>query len=377
MAPASFSAPQPRRGESIDDLETPLVYVDLDILEENLDRYASLAAEHDVSLRTHTKAHKCSELAKMQQDRRPDGVLCQKLGEAEVMIRAGIEDILLVVPVVTEVKLDRLCWLAAQCRQFAMLVDSPANIDPLNQAAATREQTIPVVIEIDTGLNRMGVPFGKPAAELASYIEGCEAVELHGILGHDAQLPFLAEDEDHLQELCADTATELGETATAIADETGTESLAVTTGASATAPYMAQHATITELDPGRYLFNDVDILERAPHVSISNCALRVVTTVVSKPSQHRAICNAGSKTFSYIDQPRPRVVGHPDVDFVGKSSEHGHLELTDAAELTVGDRLECIVPNAYGPINIRETLPGVRAGTVETLWNIDARGMDK
>ncbi|MFB6171622.1 MAG: alanine racemase [Haloarculaceae archaeon] len=378
MTTPTFSDARPRLGESVADLETPVVVADLDVVERNLHRYADLADDDGVDLRVHTKAHKIPELARWQQRVRPDGVLCQKLGEAEVMVRDGVEDVLLVCPVVTERKLARALWVADHCERFAMMVDGPANVDPLNRAAGERGQTVDVVMEVDAGLHRMGVQPGEEAVAFGEHVASLEHVSLRGILGHDAHLPFVADDEAHLAELCADTAETLGETADRLEAAVGAADLSVTTGASATAPYMAAQPAVTELDPGRYVFNDVDTLRRAPHVERADCALTVLTTVIAKPTADRAICDAGSKTISYnTDAPDPVPVGRDDVAFPRRSSEHGHLDVSDAPDVSVGDRLEFVVPNAYGPINIHDVVPAVRDGEVRELWTVEARGKDK
>lgn len=377
MSTPTFSDARPRLGEPVSALETPVVTANLAVVERNLARYADLAADNDVALRVHTKAHKIPELARRQQARAPDGILCQKLGEAEVMVRDGIDDILLVCPVVSESKVERLCWVAERCDRFAVLADGPGNVDPLAAVAARRDQTIEVVMEVDAGLGRMGVPPGDEAVAFADHVRDLDGVVLRGLLGHDAHLPFLADDEADLEALCAETAADLAATADRLADEAGVEDPTVITGASATAPYMARQPGVTELDPGRYVFNDVDTLLRAPHVEQSDCALTARTTVISTPTADRAICDAGSKTISYVGSPDPAPVGRDDIAFVGRSSEHGHLDISEASDISVGDRLEFIVPNAYGPINIHELLPAVRDGHVEELWNVEARGKDK
>lgn len=377
MTGPAFSDALPRLGEPAADLETPAVIADLDAVERNMHSFANLADEHGVALRVHTKAHKTPELARRQQALAPDGVLCQTLGEAEIMVRHGIEDVLLVCPVVSRSKLERVVWLAEKCSHFAMMVDEPANLEPLAGVAAERGTTVDVVLEVDVGLRRMGV---QPAAavEVGERIRDAEGVALHGILGHDAHLPYIADDEAELASLCADTAATLGETADDLRSALGVSELTVTSGHSATAPFMAEQDAITELDPGRYVFNDADLLRRGPHVSLEDCALTVLTTVIARPTDDRAICDAGSKTISYnTDAPDPVATGDAAVGFPGRSSEHGHLDVSDAPDVAVGDRLEFVVPNAYGPINVQDVLPAVADGRVRELWTVAARGMDK
>jgi len=377
MATPTFSDAQPRLGEPKGDLETPVVVADLDVVERNLQRYADLTEAHDVGLRVHTKAHKTPELARRQQEIAPDGVLCQTLGEAEVMIQNGLDDVLLVCPAVTDSKLERVAWLAEKCDRFAMVVDGPDNVDPLAETAASHGTTVGVVVEVDVGLDRMGVQPGDEAVAFGEYLRDLDGVQVEGMLGHDAHLPFVAETGEALEALCAQAARQLGSTAERLDDEVGIADLEVTSGATATAPYMAAQNAITEIDPGRYVFNDVDLLERAPHVELDDCALTVLTTVVATPTEDRAICDAGSKTLSYTEAPDPVPANRNDVSFPDRSSEHGHLDVSNAPDVEVGDRLEFVVPNAYGPITLHDTLPVLCDDTVRDSWNVAARGKDK
>lgn len=377
MTTQTFSEARPRLGEAKADLETPVVVADIDAVERNLQRYADLAVDHNVELRPHTKAHKIPELAFRQQELTPGGILCQKLGEAEVMVRDGIDDVMLVCPVVSESKLGRVVWLAEKCERLAMVVDGPGNVDPLSRIAAAHGAPLNVVMEIDVGLERMGTGPGDEAVAFGEHVHELDGVRLSGLLGHDAHLPFVAEDEGELERLCADTAAQLGSTADRLADEVGIGDIEITSGATATAPYMAAQDAITEIDPGRYVFNDVDILLRAPHVELDDCALTVLTTVIATPTEDRAICDAGSKTLSYTDAPNPVPKGRDDVGFPDRSSEHGHLDVSDAPDVGVGDRLEFVVPNAYGPINLHDTIPVLRDDEVRDLWNVEARGKDR
>lgn len=376
MTNPTFAEMQPELGRSVDDLETPVVVADLDVLERNIEHFRTLATEHDLAVRSHTKAHKTPAIARRQQAAFDGGVLCQKLGEAEVMARYGIEDILLVCPVVTESKLRRLCWVADHVDHFATLVDGRDNVDPLQAAAARHGTTVNAVVEVDVGLRRMGVEPGEAAADLATHIEAQSNLSFDGILGHDGHVPYLAEDESALEAGCAEVAEDL-ETCVDAIEAAGLEVPRVISGATATAPYTAQHDVVTELDPGRYVLNDADLLENGPGVELEDCAARFHTTVIARPTPDRAIVDAGSKTIAYVDGPDPVPVGRDDVSFFRKSSEHGFVDVGDAEEpVEVGDRFEFVVPNLWAVINIHDVLPGVRNGQVEEVWHVEARGKD-
>ncbi|MFB6210380.1 MAG: alanine racemase [Halobacteriales archaeon] len=376
MSVPTFSATRPTLGTAKERLETPAVIVDLDTMERNLDRLGTLADTAGVTVRPHVKAHKIPTIARQQESRYGPGVLAQKLSEAEVMVRGGVRDVVLVCPVVTDPKLDHIRWLAEHTDRFAMVVDCPGNVEPVAELAASHDTTIELIVEIDVGIERMGVEPGEDVRELVELIADADGVSLRGILGHDNHIPGAAMTTDDYEARCGAVADELERTV-GIIEDTGTAVETVITGASATARYMADQPVVTELDPGRYLFNDASLLAARPEVSRADCALTVVTTVISRPAPDRAIVDAGSKTLSYVGEPTAVPKHRDDIAFYNRSSEHGWIDVSEAPEIAVGDRLEFIVPNAYGPINIHETLPGIRDGRVAELWSISARGKDK
>ncbi|MFB6299915.1 MAG: alanine racemase [Halobacteriales archaeon] len=375
MSIPTFAETQPTLGTPKDKLETPAVVADLDVVDRNLNHVAEMADTAGVDVRPHVKAHKIPAIARRQESLYGPGVLSQKLSEAEVMVRCGVEDLVLVCPVVSEAKLERVLWLADHTDRFAMVVDCPGNIRPIARMAADRGTTIELILEIDVGIGRMGVEPGEDVKRLAELVNDTTGVTLRGILGHDNHVPGSAMTTAEYESECTAIAEQL-ERVVALIEETGTAVETVITGASSTARYMAEQPVVTELDPGRYLFNDASLLATRPEVTKTDCALTVVTTVISRPAPDRAIVDAGSKTLSYVDDP-PAVPKHrDDIDFYNRSSEHGWIDVSDAPDIAVGDRLEFIVPNAYGPINIHETLPGIRDGGVAETWNISARGKD-
>ncbi len=377
MSLPSFTDSQPTLGQPVETLPTPAVVADLDVLDRNIGTVRELAERHDVDVCSHTKAHKIPALARRQQREFEGGLMCQKLSEAEVMVRHGLDDLLLVCPVVDDPKLDRLCWVAERTERFATTVDGPGNIDPLCDAARRNDTTVDVILEIDTGLERMGVEPGEPAREMARYIEDRPNIEFAGILGHDSQVTYGAETDSAFEAGCRDVVEKLETTVDAVA-HAGIDPGRVISGSTATAPYVASADVVTDIDPGRYVFNDVEMIEHAPTVSAENCGMTVHTTVIARPTPDRAIVDAGSKTVSFLGSLMPVPRNREGIDFFEKSSEHGYVDVSGAeTPVEVGDRLEFIVPNLYGAVNLRETIPAVRDGRIEELWHVAARGRDK
>ena len=155
----------------IEDLDTPALLVDLDGLEDNLDRYQRYFDEHGIGLRPHIKTHKCVAIAHMQMRRGAIGITCQKLGEAEVMAEGGVgRDILIPYNIIGAQKLARLVALARTSTssvgsdtRLTVAADSEYTVQGLAEAAAAADVTVGVVVELDRG--RTGV--GSPAAAAA------------------------------------------------------------------------------------------------------------------------------------------------------------------------------------------------------------------
>ncbi len=132
----------------VEDLDTPTLTIDLDALEENLDRYQKYYTEHGIGLRPHIKTHKSLALASMQMAKGAIGLTCQKLGEAEVMVSGGLAvDIMLPYNLMGKIKLDRMTALATQTR-LTLAADSAYTVRGLSDAASKAGVTVGVVVAI-------------------------------------------------------------------------------------------------------------------------------------------------------------------------------------------------------------------------------------
>ncbi|WP_137290628.1 alanine racemase [Natronorubrum halophilum] len=368
----------PRLDQSRDDLETPAVVVDLDTMEANMREFAEFAQRHDVALRSHVKTHKIPDIAHRQEELSGgDGILCQTLSEAEVMAQNGISDIYLSYMVVEESKLDRLVRLSERLESFATTVDCPGNIDPLQAAADRHGATVDAVLEIDVGLGRTGVPPGEPALEMAARIVDAENLSFAGLMGFEGHVNGEAESEADYERLCEAAMDELQGTAELLESD-GVPVDDVRVGSTGTARHSGKHPVVTEINPGMYPFNDANVVSWAGPIGPADCALTVLTTVISKPADDRVIVDAGSKTMSFDVDRQPIPNERDDIEYVTASEEHGWIDSSDADEpIEVGDRLEFIVPHVCTTVNLHDTLIGTRDGRVEEVWNVQARGKEK
>jgi len=177
----------PAKGASymrIEELDTPVLTIDLDALEGNLDRYQRYYNEHGIGLRPHIKTHKTLAVAHMQIAKGAIGLTCQKIGEAEVMVNGGLnKDILIPFNIIGKQKLDRLTRLARRTERLTVAADSAYTVNGLSEAAAAEGVTIGVVVEVETTANRTGVTSPQGAIELAQLIDKSPGLELRGIMG--------------------------------------------------------------------------------------------------------------------------------------------------------------------------------------------------
>jgi D-serine deaminase-like pyridoxal phosphate-dependent protein len=362
-----------RLGQSKDEIETPAVVLNKTVMERNLEDFASFADEHDVSLRSHVKTHKIPAIARRQVDRTGGGVVCQTISEVEVMVDGGIDDIYLSYIVATQPKLNRLMHLSETLDSFVTTVDSKGNIDPLQAAAAEYDATVDVVLELDIGLNRTGAQ-PADAVELAQYISVARNLRFRGIMAFEAHIKRTAETRAEYDEQCHEAMEEVAAIVEDI-EGAGIPVEEVKVGSTGTAKHSGKHPVVTEINPGMYPFNDVGELGR---VSKEECALTVLTTVISVPTEDRMIVDAGSKTMA-MDTGRNPVPKHrDDIKFFKLSEEHGWIDTSESnEEFSVGDRVEFIIPHVCTTINLHDSLIGLRDGVVENVWEVKARGKVK
>lgn len=348
----------------IDELDTPVLIVDLDALETNLDRYQQYFDSHDIGLRPHIKTHKTLAIAHMQMDWGAIGLTCQKIGEAEVMAGGGINgDLLIPYNIIGPHKLDRLMALTRQAN-VTVAADSEYTVRGLSDAATAADTTVGVLIEVETGANRTGTPTPHHALELARLIDRLPGVELRGIMG----FPTSPEARPMIQEVLA------------LLDKDGLPHPIVSGGSTRHAFQAHEIPELTEYRVGEHIVGGVGHIQAGRH-TVEQCALRVIATVVSRPVEDRAILDAGSKTLSASvlqTENGPSsgyIVEYPEARFSGFSEEHGHIDLSHCERKPhIGERVQVIPVHPCPCVNEHDELVAVRKGQVEAIWPVYARG---
>jgi D-serine deaminase-like pyridoxal phosphate-dependent protein len=332
------------------------------------------ASAAGVRLRPHTKTHKSVHFARRQLALGAAGITVAKLGEAEVMADAGIDDILLAYPVVGSLKLARLRELLLRVPRFTCAVDSMEVAAGISQVGVGLGRPVPVYLEVDSAdSRRLGFAPGQAAAEAAAGIRELPGVVLAGLMAH-AGAAYAAPDPAAIRAIAVREAAGLAETARRLAG-----GLQLSVGSTPTAAHLeaAARAGATEARPGTYIFNDRTEMHLGV-CGLEDVAVTVLATVVSRPARDRAVVDAGSKTLTsdtfLAGSGFGEVWGRPELRLVRLSEEHGVMQVPEDCDLAVGDRVE-IVPNHVCPcVNLTDELVGVRAGRPEQRISVDGRG---
>src|SRR5437867_1702623 len=312
------------------EISTPALAIDLDVLERNLDRMAASCREQGVGLRPHTKTHKTPEVSRMQLERGAVGLTVAKVGEAEVMVAAGLDDILVAYPVFGQENLRRLARLA-KGRRILISVDAEATAEALSRAASEQGATIGVLVEFDVGMGRCGLPPGTECVELARKIEKLPGLKFRGLMTYFGNVWGSAEDRKkealHVAERVAQALEVFSRARMPIEIVSG--------GSTPSAEFAHLVPGLTEIRPGTYVYNDLNTFHQGA-CRLEDCAVRVVSTVVSTAVPGRAMIDAGSKTLSSdLLSSGPKtgyglVVEAPDAKLFKLNEEHGHLDVTDS-----------------------------------------------
>ena len=354
-------------GTEVLEVDTPALMVDLDLLEKNIDRASSFFRDLGVSWRPHTKGQKVPAIAHMEINAGAVGITCAKLGEAEVMVAAGIKSVLIANQVVGSYKAKRLANL---CRQAEVIVavDSMENARELDQAGRDKGLKVPVIVEIDIGMGRCGVQPGEPTLEFSRELHAMEGLEYLGLMGWEGHARRFI-DPDERKQVCEEAIECLVQSAQ-LCRQDGLPVYIVSCGGTGTHEFSSRLPGITEVQAGGIVFNDSYYSRLGLE---HDFALTVMSTVVSRPGPMRIVTDSGKKSMS-SDTALPRPQGVGEVKSLSFSAEHGVITTEEPVTLAVGDRLEWIIGYGDTTVSLHDEMYGIRDGWVEVVWPIQGRG---
>ena len=348
---------------SVAELDTPAVTVDLDKVDRNIRRAQEHLAALGLANRPHIKTHKIPALAKLQMDAGAVGITCQKLGEVEVMADAGVaDDILLTFNVIGEAKTERLAALIRRLKRMAVVLDNEVVAKGLSEAGRRHGVDIRFLIECDTGFGRNGVQSPQAALDLARAAMKMPHMRFEGLMTFPTAKP------EQRQWL---------ERALQLLQGAGLDVPVVSGGGSPSLKSAGEFPMLTEYRAGTYIYNDV-MQVTAGAATWDDCAMTVRTTVISRPTDDRAILDAGSKVMTYEQYYAKgfgRIIEYPDAVITGFSEEHGMVDLTGSRKKPKVGEVVSVIPNHCCVVtNMMDEIYAVRGSTVEAAWPVAARG---
>lgn len=340
---------------------TPAVIIDLDRVAANIAEAQAHADAHGVHLRPHIKTHKLPRFARDQIAAGAVGITCQKLGEAEVMADAGLNDIFLPYNILGADKLARLKALNERVR-LSVTADNAPTVAGY-AATFSKDAPLTVLVECDTGMGRCGVQTPADALELAQQIAAAPGLTFGGLMTYpDTHRHAVAEMwlEDAAQRLA----------------DAGLPAQTVSSGGTP-GMWHAPSSVVTEYRPGTYIYFDRSQVE-AGAATYADCALVVRATVISRPTPDRAIIDAGSKalTSDLLGlEGYGYVVEYPAAVIRALSEEHGIVDLGGCdARPEIGDVIE-IIPNHACPVsNLYDFVYLAKDGHIIETVPVAARG---
>ena len=360
----------PSMGTRKAELDTPILCIDRDVMEANLAKIVKSCRDNQIAWRPHTKSHKSPEIAQLLLDAGAIGITCAKLGEAEVMASAGIQDILIANLIVGRQKLQRLVAL----RDIAdpiVCVDHVDHVEALSQACGSTARPLRILIEVDIGLHRVGCAPGPETLALAKNVARLPGLELAGIMGYEGHLLRVADPAEKAERIAE--ALAILPRNRALLEENGLPCPIVSCGGTGSFAYAVRQPGITELQAGGGMLMDA-FYRHDCQVTAWDYALTVVTTIVSRPTAERAIIDAGRKTMD-ANNHIPLVLGRDDIVVEGLSAEHGQLRLEPSAQhLRIGDRLEIVPGYSDMTCVLHDQILGFRGEELDVIWPVRGRG---
>jgi D-serine deaminase-like pyridoxal phosphate-dependent protein len=355
-------------------LMTPCLVLDRLALQRNIERMAALCREAGVALRPHAKTHKSVEFARMQVAAGAVGISVASVGEAEVMVEGGIEDVL-ITSIAAPNKADRLLALARSGAKITVALDNLEGARVLNEKLAAANLRVGVYLDVDMGRQRSGVPDAASAVELAQFLQQSEGFEFRGVQAYAGHASHVERFDQRAAEIeVADRKLD------AVCDALKKNNIPVerVSGVS-TGSLLIDIARkrFNELQCGSYTVMDVEYNAVALDPGgrrLFEPALFVRTSVISRIIPGRATVDAGHKHFAGI--PAPVVVsGAPaGAELRPNSDEHGFLTFPPGAEVQLGDAVECITPHCDPTINLYSHYHVVEGDELVAIWPVDARG---
>ena len=366
-------------------IDTPSLVLDIDIFKANVNELLTICQSHGVSLQPHAKTHRTPEIGLVQQELGCDGLCVAKVGEAEGFADAGVKKITVAYPVIGASKVERARVLSTSI-DLTLAVDSVAGAKSIGEVFAAHSQVCSVLLIIDTGLGRDGV-LPQDAPKIAQAIDAIPGIKVVGVMTHEGTV-YGAPDKVSMIAAAKKVSEMMVETSQAI-NSAGVNISRVSMGSSASARVAATVSGVNQIRPGIFAFNDLGQIALG-NATLQSCAVRILSTVVSRPTSTTAVIDAGSKSLSADLLPakehRDEYPGHGLI--IGKSGwiierlseEHGMLKWMGDGEpssLDIGEQIQIIPNHVCTTFSSLNESVVVSKGEVINRWRTFAPGASR
>lgn len=333
--------------------------MDLNVFEANLARAANEAKAAGKKLRPHAKAHKCVEIARRQIEAGSAGMCVATVSEAEMLFRAGIEDLLLTSPVADPLKIKRIVDTGA-----IVVVDHVWQAEWYAEAAAQANRQVAVLVDLDTGDHRTGTPSVESALEIAIAIDRASHLWLRGVQAYSVSGSHGADEATRGQ--ISEATFQFAAEVRAEFARHGLHTDISTGGSTGTWSVDLQIANVTELQAGSYAL--MDMAYGRLGVDFGR-AMTVLTTVISANHEGFITVDGGFKAFS-TDRPfGPEPIGCGEsATYRWGGDEFGYID--GAAKLKLGDRVELVPPHCDPTANLHDRMYACRGEHVQAIWPV-------
>jgi len=366
-------------GLTKEELDTPCLIINKDVLKYNLNAMRQHSMTNKIAIRPHVKTHKSSQLAKLQVEYGAIGISAAKVSEAELLIDAGIRNILITSPLVTRNKIANLISCLQKAPETLVVVDNERNLMDLNTAGSCNKTTINVLIDLDSGIGRTGIP---PASALnfALKIKELQWLNLMGIQCYAGNLQHIVSYQERktrslqVMQIASDIVKQFKDYGLPCPILTGT--------GTGTYDIDIEASEITEIQPGSYVVMDVEYSTIGSKTNDQaftafRPAMTLLTTVISSNQKEHVTVDAGTKSLYFDASNKPKIISHAGLhyDWGGFGDEHGKITAVGNAKLPAnGEVLELIVPHCDPTINLFNQFFILENDILVDIWDIDLRG---
>ena len=361
-----FADQDARIGRAIEELDTPTLLLDRAASDRNLARMAGFFRDRPAKLRPHFKNHKCVTLAKRQMLAGAVGMTCAKLGEAEVLVDNGFRDVLIANQVVGAAKVERLVQLARRAR-ISVAVDHMDQVEAISRAATAARSVVRLLIEVDIGMGRCGLPSSQAVLDLARKLHGMPGVEFGGLQAYEGHLVNVVDrDQRRIQSRAA---MGLAVETRRLLERSGIPVACVSGCSSATYDSTGILDGVDEIQAGTYATMDRQYYRLAAEFEV---ALSILVRVISRPGPGKAVLDVGVKGAG-AEFGVPGIRDYPEVVIPFFLAEE-HVVVNQSPEWSIGQPLHLIPSHACTTCNLYREIVAHEDGIVVDVWPIEASG---